>query len=355
MRDLGYEILRHMKYRCFVFSCEDSCLLEELTSLPWLRSRNMTTQPSTQDSHVNVTLVGQLLSIHKIFQKYKVQDEAAETAGTSTAKTAEEDEAAETAEQDEAAETAEQDEAAELDAAHEAAMSLRRELFKNSQIFKLLSIKEGNGCSAALIQILCERFDKKRKAFKVNDEVEIRFCVHRVAKVLSINHSGKTLKEVDKGKTKVTHFPDFLQQLKSMYVSKLGKKEKVDRADNTKVYKKVKRELSTKSLIEILQRMPIETDEQKDQYQKLARLYVVDQFFLPSSEFKHTRVANYMYCTDEDTFESINWAQEILDKIHVASAKKTRTYDACSSVLQVFFFFCAYPYVQPSVFFYLFS
>lgn len=59
-----------------------------------------------------------------------------------------------------------QDETAELDAAQEEAMSLRRELFKKSQIFNLLSIREGIGCSVALIQIFCERFDKKDKPLR---------------------------------------------------------------------------------------------------------------------------------------------------------------------------------------------
>lgn len=45
-----------------------------------------------------MTLVGQVLSIHKIFQKYKVIS-VSETDGISTAETAEQDEAGETAEQ----------------------------------------------------------------------------------------------------------------------------------------------------------------------------------------------------------------------------------------------------------------
>lgn len=79
--------------------------------------------------------------------------------------------------------------------------------------------------------------------------------MHRVAKVLSINHSGKTLKEVDKVKTRVTHFPDFLEQLKYMYVTKTGKKEKEDRGDNKKVNLRTRREFSTvtdKELLKVL-------------------------------------------------------------------------------------------------------
>ncbi|KAF1002429.1 hypothetical protein AG4045_022157 [Apium graveolens] len=248
------------------------------------------------------TLVGQLISIKKIFQTH---------------------------------DSTIQSEADVLDAQHEEAVSLKRELFKDSQIYKLLGVKEGSGCSAALIQLFCDFFDQERGIFKIKEGIEISFCAHRVADSLSINHTGKPIREFEmQGKDKMMRLPPFVDSLKQLYVSKNEKKEKKDRNDKEKHKNRIKRELSCHSLIEILRRMPVETDEQKDQYKQLVRLFVVDQIFLPSSENAYIRSGNYKYCVDASTFESINWAQAILDRIYEAVKKNTRTFSACSTVFQ---------------------
>lgn len=252
------------------------------------------------------TLVGQLISIKKIFQTH---------------------------------DSTIQSEADVLDAQHEEAVSLKRELFKDSQIYKLLGVKEGSGCSAALIQLFCDFFDQERGIFKIKEGIEISFCAHRVADSVSINHTGKPIREFEmQGKDKMMRLPPFVDSLKQLYVSKNEKKEKKDRNDKEKHKNRIKRELSCHSLIEILRRMPVETDEQKDQYKQLVRLFVDDQIFLPSSENAYIRSGNYKYCVDASTFESINWAQAILDRIYEAVKKNTRTFSACSTVFQVFFF-----------------
>ncbi|KAK1376929.1 hypothetical protein POM88_033122 [Heracleum sosnowskyi] len=236
---------------------------------------------------------------------------------------------------DEYDETDEQPEATLPDAEHEEPISLKRELFKDSQIYNLLGVEEGSGCSAALIQLFCERFDKERGIFKVNDGIEISFCAHRVADLLSIKHTGKTLEEFEKGKgkEKLTRLPLFVDNLKHLFVTKNEKKERKDRNDKDKHNNRIKRELSANSLIEILRRMSLETDEQKEQYKQLVRLFVIDQIFLPSTENAYIRSGNYKYCSDGSTFESINWAQAILDRIYVVT-KNTQTFSACSTVFQ---------------------
>ncbi|KAK1376940.1 hypothetical protein POM88_033133 [Heracleum sosnowskyi] len=121
------------------------------------------------------------------------------------------------------------------------------------------------------------------------------------------------------------------------FVNVLIKKEeslRKDRNDKDKHNNRIKRELSANSLIEILRRRSVETDEQKEQYKQLVRLFVIDQIFLPSTENAYIRSGNYKYCSDGSTFESINWAQAILDRIYVAFTKNTRTFSACGTVFQ---------------------
>ncbi|KAK1391151.1 hypothetical protein POM88_019329 [Heracleum sosnowskyi] len=280
--------------------------------------RNVETlEPSNALQNVSLTLAGQLLSVKKIFEKVgaDVPNETAVQDGPN-----------------ETAETHDDDDAA-LDNALDNAVARKRDLLRGSQIYQLLGAKEGSGCAAALIQLFSERFDKERGVFKVNKRIEIRFCGHRVAYLLSINDTGKGIQEFEKKKER-PRLPDFVDDLKKLFVTKHYKKVRRDREDMDKIRKRIKRDLSANSLIQILNQMPVDTDERRDQYRQLVRLYVVEQIFLPSSESKYIRSSSYKYCEDGPTFESINWAQAILDLIYVAIEKNTRTFAACSSAFQ---------------------
>ncbi|KAK1391150.1 hypothetical protein POM88_019328 [Heracleum sosnowskyi] len=292
--------------------------VQSSNALQNVNERNVETlEPSNALQNVSLTLAGQLLSVKKIFEKVgaDVPNETAVQDGPN-----------------ETAETHDDDDAA-LDNALDNAVARKRDLLRGSQIYQLLGAKEGSGCAAALIQLFSERFDKEIGVFKVNERIEIRFYAHRVAYLLSINDTGKGIQEFEKKKER-PRLPDFVDDLKKLFVTKHYKKERRDREDMDKIRKRIKRDLSANSLIQILNQMPVDTDERRDQYRQLVRLYVVEQIFLPSSESKYIRSSSYKYCEDGPTFESINWAQAILDLIYVAIEKNTRTFAACSSAFQ---------------------
>ncbi|KAK1366061.1 hypothetical protein POM88_041622 [Heracleum sosnowskyi] len=201
--------------------------VQSSNALQNVNERNVETlEPSNALQNVSLTLAGQLLSVKKIFEKVgaDVPNETAVQDGPN-----------------ETAETHDDDDAA-LDNALDNAVARKRDLLRGSQIYQLLGAKEGSGCAAALIQLFSERFDKERGVFKVNERIEIRFCAHRVAYLLSINDTGKGIQEFEKKKER-PRLPDFVDDLKKLFVTKHYKKERRDREDMDKIRKRIKRDL----------------------------------------------------------------------------------------------------------------
>lgn len=186
--------------------------------------------------------------------------------------------------------------------------------------------------SNTLVLHLCKNYFEEENKFYINDRTSISFCAREVSEVLGgITCTGAVVSEVKDNK-----FPEYVENLKKLYSTEVIGKEKTSNEDRTTTnFGKTKRELSNKSLKNILRSMVLDTEEKKIQYKTLLLCYVVDKLLMPSSDTSFVRSSIFGLVQDLEKFENTNWAQTALNAICEAAVKAKLTYSGPGPVLEV--------------------
>lgn len=213
---------------------------------------------------------------------------------------------------------------------------LKKDFFSEKSIFSsLISITNGKESSATLIEALSFFYDNDSKNFRFNEK-SFSFCPHEVAAVLGIPMGNLDFATFNSKLLKSSHFPDSLFELRKKLIEDV----------------KPEMDLSAQDLKNIIERMEIEKDEEKQLFVQLLSYYYIEQFALCGTKLNNPRHRLWKYVSDMEEFNKVDWPTFIhehlmtsISEAHgfVSGGKVGQyTFRGCAPILEV----CQHIYVS---------
>ncbi|XP_074375698.1 uncharacterized protein LOC141717493 isoform X3 [Apium graveolens] len=172
----------------------------------------------------------------------------------------------------------------------------KKELFKNSKLASLASIKNNKESSAALVETISSFYSLSENKIFINEKV-FSFCPKEVADVLGITVNDTDIDfDVFREETKCisAKYPEALYKLRKDVLN-IGREQKMT-PDNLK---------------RLINDMSVEKEEHKILFVQLLNYYYIEQFALCYSNPKQPRPTLWRYVSDLEKFEKVNWAKAI--------------------------------------------
>ncbi|CAH9084906.1 unnamed protein product [Cuscuta epithymum] len=196
----------------------------------------------------------------------------------------------------------------------------KKELLSSSIFKNLITLTQKRESSGTLVRELCEAFNGT--CFVFNSSTTMQFCSYEVAKVLGVENTGTLIDSSDV--VSISSYPT--------YLSPLMKKKHVMASD----------------LKQLIINMEVKNKQDELIFQKLYTLYIIDQFLLPSTNYKMIQSKFFHLADDLEKVNSVNWSQVVLNHLCKAltdsklslseSGIQQRVFNGCSPILDIVVF-----------------